>query len=66
MHDHAKEMGAEAAKEFVVFTKSPTAIAADEQTLSIHADLTSSYDYEGELAIVIGKKGKNIPTKHSI
>ena len=62
--DHAKEMGAEA-NEFVVFTKSPTAIAADEQTLSVHADLTSSYDYEGELAIVISKKGKNIPTKQA-
>ncbi|TQR20242.1 fumarylacetoacetate hydrolase family protein [Psychrobacillus vulpis] len=60
--DHAKEMGG-VANDFVVFTKSPTSIAADEQTLSIHADKTSSYDYEGELAIVIGKKGKNIPSK---
>ncbi|MEI4769654.1 fumarylacetoacetate hydrolase family protein [Psychrobacillus sp. FJAT-51614] len=60
--DHAKEMGGEA-NTFVVFTKSPTAIAADGQTLSVHADKTSSYDYEGELAIVIGKKGKDIPTK---
>ena len=60
--DHAKEMGGEA-NTFVVFTKAPTAIAADEQTLSVHADKTSSYDYEGELAIVIGKKGKDIPTK---
>ncbi|WP_391208101.1 fumarylacetoacetate hydrolase family protein [Psychrobacillus sp. L4] len=60
--DHAKEMGG-AANSFVVFTKSPTAIAADEQTLSVHADKTSSYDYEGELAIVIGKKGKDIPSK---
>lgn len=60
--DHAKEMGG-VANTFVVFTKSPTAIAADEQTLSVHANKTSSYDYEGELAIVIGKKGKDIPSK---
>lgn len=60
--DHAKEMGG-VANDFVVFTKAPTTIAADEQTLSVHADLTSSYDYEGELAVVIGKEGKNIPTK---
>lgn len=60
--DHAKEMGG-LASDFVVFTKSPTSIAADEQTLSLHADITNSYDYEGELAIVIGKQGKNIPEK---
>ncbi|WP_427138396.1 fumarylacetoacetate hydrolase family protein [Psychrobacillus psychrodurans] len=60
--DHAKEMGG-VASSFVVFTKSPTSIAADEQTLSLHADVTNSYDYEGELAIVIGKQGKNIPEK---
>ncbi|SDM44822.1 2-keto-4-pentenoate hydratase/2-oxohepta-3-ene-1,7-dioic acid hydratase (catechol pathway) [Psychrobacillus sp. OK028] len=60
--DHAKEMGG-IASDFVVFTKSPTSIAADEQTLSLHADITNSYDYEGELAIVISKQGKNIPEK---
>lgn len=60
--DHAKEMGG-TASDFVVFTKSPTSIAADEQTLSLHTDITNSYDYEGELAIVIGKQGKNIPEK---
>lgn len=59
--DHAKEMGGEAPQDIVVFTKAPTAIAADEETLSVHADVTDSLDYEGELAVVIGKKGKNIP-----
>lgn len=62
--DHAKEMGLESAPEDVmVFTKSPTTIAADEETLSVHANLTSSYDYEGELAVVISKKGYNVPRK---
>ena len=60
--DHAKEMGG-VAEDFVVFTKAPTSIAADEQTLPIHSDITDSLDYEGELAIVIGKEGKNIPSK---
>lgn len=60
--EHAKEMGAEAAPtDLMVFTKSPTAIAADGQTISIHAGLSSKLDYEGELAVVIGKRGKNIP-----
>lgn len=59
--EHAKEMGGEVPQDIVVFTKAPTAIAADEETLSVHADVTDSLDYEGELAVVIGKKGKNIP-----
>lgn len=57
--DHAKEMGAESAPEnLMIFTKAPTSIAADEQTISAHADVTSALDYEGELAVVIGKRVK--------
>ncbi|MFC5604649.1 fumarylacetoacetate hydrolase family protein [Sporosarcina koreensis] len=60
--EHAAEMGAEAPPEkILIFTKSPTAIAADEQELPVHAELTESLDYEGELAVVISKKGRNIP-----
>ncbi|WP_107840369.1 fumarylacetoacetate hydrolase family protein [Metasolibacillus meyeri] len=60
--DHAKEMGADAAPEdIIVFTKAPTAIAADETTLPVHAEKTTMLDYEGELAVVIGKRGKDIP-----
>ncbi|MGK7378641.1 fumarylacetoacetate hydrolase family protein [Planococcus sp. 1R117A] len=59
--DHIKEMGSEAPEDLVVFTKTPQTIAADEQTVSVHSDVTDSYDYEGELAVVISKKGKSIP-----
>ncbi|MDQ0429042.1 2-keto-4-pentenoate hydratase/2-oxohepta-3-ene-1,7-dioic acid hydratase in catechol pathway [Planomicrobium stackebrandtii] len=59
--DHAKEMGAEAPVDLVVFTKSPTCISADGETVPVHSDLTDSYDYEGELAVIIGKAGHKIP-----
>lgn len=60
--DHAAEMGADAPPEkLVVFTKAPTAIAADGQDVSVHDDVTQNLDYEGELAIVISKKGRAIP-----
>lgn len=60
--DHAAEMGADAPPEkLMIFTKSPTTIAADEQDISVHADVTDSLDYEGELAVVISKGGRNIP-----
>lgn len=61
-NEHAVEMGSEKAPEnIMIFTKAPTAIAADEATLPIHAEKTSTLDYEGELAVVIGKRGKDIP-----
>jgi 2-keto-4-pentenoate hydratase/2-oxohepta-3-ene-1,7-dioic acid hydratase in catechol pathway len=60
--DHAQEMGEEKAPEdIIVFTKAVTTIAADETTIPVHADKTNSLDYEGELAVIIGKKGKEIP-----
>lgn len=59
--DHAKEMGGEAPEDLVVFTKTPNTIVGDEATVSVHSDLTEAYDYEGELAIVVGKAGKKIP-----
>ncbi len=66
-NDHAKEMGADAAPtDLVVFTKAATSIAADGQTLPVHADKTDSLDYEGELAVIIGKKGKAIPKNQAI
>ena len=59
--DHVTEMGGDAPPEkLMIFTKSPTAIAADEQDLPIHEDVTEYLDYEGELAIVISKKGRHI------
>lgn len=59
--DHAEELGSKVPEKLMIFTKAPTSIAADEQTLPIHSDVTESLDYEGELAIVIGKPGRKIP-----
>lgn len=60
--DHAIEMGSEKdiPAELMVFTKSPTSVAAPEQTIEAHEAITSELDYEGELAIIIGKGGRDI------
>jgi len=42
------------------FTKAPTAIAAPGATLHLQADVSQQYDYEAELAIVIGSLCKNV------
>jgi 2-keto-4-pentenoate hydratase/2-oxohepta-3-ene-1,7-dioic acid hydratase in catechol pathway len=42
------------------FTKAPTSIAAPGATLHLQANVSSQYDYEAELAIVIGTTCKNV------
>lgn len=43
------------------FTKVPSAIAAPFGTLPIDLRLSPSWDYEVEIAVVIGKSGRSIP-----
>jgi 2-keto-4-pentenoate hydratase/2-oxohepta-3-ene-1,7-dioic acid hydratase in catechol pathway len=68
-HEHAKEFaqsGFDAtAKEIVpehpvVFTKQPTSVCGPGDKIPAHLDDTHSVDYEGELAVVIGKGGRGI------
>lgn len=42
------------------FSKPPTTIVGHEDGVERHADHTDKLDYEVELAVVIGKKGRNI------
>jgi 2-keto-4-pentenoate hydratase/2-oxohepta-3-ene-1,7-dioic acid hydratase in catechol pathway len=60
--DHAIEMGSEKdiPENIMIFTKATSTVIGHEQKLPVHDDVTSELDYEGELAIVIGKKGKGI------
>lgn len=58
---HATEFdGGVAPEDMIVFTKAPTAINAHKQAVPLHTEVTNELDYEGELAIVIGKKGTSI------
>jgi 2-keto-4-pentenoate hydratase/2-oxohepta-3-ene-1,7-dioic acid hydratase in catechol pathway len=45
----------------VVFTKAATSIIGPEQPIVLANDPTDSVDYEGELAVVIGRGGRRIP-----
>lgn len=44
----------------VVFTKATTAVIGPEASIPSWLDDTDSTDYEGELAVIIGKKGRGI------
>jgi 2-keto-4-pentenoate hydratase/2-oxohepta-3-ene-1,7-dioic acid hydratase in catechol pathway len=51
----------------VVFMKAPTAVQNPEDPIWLPRHLRSDQvDYEAELAVVIGKKGKNIPREEAL
>lgn len=64
--DHVKEMGSftgsgEAPSAPIFFTKNPGTVIGPAEEIDPHTGVTDALDYEGELAVVIGKRGKNIP-----
>jgi 2-keto-4-pentenoate hydratase/2-oxohepta-3-ene-1,7-dioic acid hydratase in catechol pathway len=58
--DHAKEGGAAIPKEPVIFSKFPTAVIGHERPIVLPR-VSQSVDYEAELVIVIGRRGRDIP-----
>lgn len=60
--DHAKELGSEAdiPEHPMVFSKPPTTVTGPESPVSVPSGLTDFLDYEGELAVVIGKEAKAV------
>lgn len=58
--DHAEETGAQIPRDPVVFNKFTTAIIGPEDPIAIPS-VSSEVDYEAELVIVIGKKGRHVP-----
>jgi len=58
--DHIEEQGKEVSDEPVIFMKPRTAVIGSEKPI-IRPSFVKQLDYEAELAIVIGRKGKDIP-----
>ena len=52
--------GAEIDEYPAVFTKPATTVIGHRDTVKLHAHVTSEVDYEAELALVIGKAGRDI------
>ncbi|MCM3573223.1 MULTISPECIES: fumarylacetoacetate hydrolase family protein [Mesobacillus] len=66
--EHAIEMGSkdDIPEHIMVFTKAPTTVIAHDQTILAHSELTEQLDYEGELAVVIGKKGMGVKREEAL
>jgi 2-keto-4-pentenoate hydratase/2-oxohepta-3-ene-1,7-dioic acid hydratase in catechol pathway len=58
--DHAKEMGRELPEDPRIFIKPSTSVIGHGEKIIYPAHMSSHVDYEGELALVIGKTARNV------
>jgi 2,4-didehydro-3-deoxy-L-rhamnonate hydrolase len=70
--DHAQEGARAAGRELKLrsvptfFTKAPTAIVGPRTTLLLSCEVSHEYDFEAELAVVIGAECKNVPEHQAL
>jgi 2-keto-4-pentenoate hydratase/2-oxohepta-3-ene-1,7-dioic acid hydratase in catechol pathway len=60
-HDHCREQGLEVPQRPILFAKFPSAIVGPEDEITWPGDVSQQVDYEAELAVIIGRKGRDIP-----
>jgi 2-keto-4-pentenoate hydratase/2-oxohepta-3-ene-1,7-dioic acid hydratase in catechol pathway len=63
--DHAREMGGEAPAEPVIFLKPSTAVIGPLEAIAYPQKLSERVDYEGELAVVIGRLCRDVPVERA-
>ncbi len=63
--DHARELHMPLPEEPLIFLKPPSSIIGPEETI-VRPPQSKRVDYEAELAVVIGKKGKNIAAEEAL
>ncbi|MFJ8266770.1 fumarylacetoacetate hydrolase family protein [Peribacillus asahii] len=66
--EHVIEMGSkdDIPEHVMVFTKAPTTVIASGVPILSHQEVTEQLDYEGELAVIIGKEGKAIAKEEAL
>lgn len=57
--DHAKELGNDVPTEPLIFLKPPSSLITDGDKI-VYPPQSSRVDFEGEIGLVIGKRGRNI------
>jgi 2-keto-4-pentenoate hydratase/2-oxohepta-3-ene-1,7-dioic acid hydratase in catechol pathway len=59
--DHAREMGGEPPDDPVIFLKPSTAVVGQRDPIVYPTELSERVDFEGELAVVIGRLCRHVP-----
>jgi len=62
--EHAKELGNEVPKVPLIFLKPPSSIIASSDTVILPPQ-SAQVEHEGELVVVIGKRGRNITAENA-
>lgn len=62
---HAEEMGGEAPAEPLIFGKPSTSVIGPGEAIAYPQKLSSRVDYEGELAVVIGRMCREVPASRA-
>jgi len=63
--DHAREMGGEVPDEPLVFLKPSTSVIGSGEAIAYPTALSQRVDYEGELAVVIGRLCREVPRERA-
>ncbi|MDE2854955.1 MAG: fumarylacetoacetate hydrolase family protein [Chloroflexota bacterium] len=58
--EHARELNNEAPSEPLVFAIMPSALIGDGDIIEWEAEMTAQVDWEGELAVIIGKTARKV------
>lgn len=58
--EHAAETGSAIPKTPLIFAKFPSSIISTGETITWRETITTQVDWEGELAVVIGKRARNV------
>lgn len=58
--DHAAESGVEPPTKPLLFAKFPNSLAGEGRAVTVPASLAGELDYEGELAVVIGRRCRDV------
>ena len=66
--EHAIEMGSkeDIPTDPIVFSKAPTSVIGSGAKVLNHQEVTDELDYEGELAVIMGKKGRGISREEAL
>ena len=63
--EHAREMGSEVPAEPVLFLKPSTSVTGPNDRIAYPVKLTDRVDYEGELAVIIGRLCRDVPKERA-
>jgi 2-keto-4-pentenoate hydratase/2-oxohepta-3-ene-1,7-dioic acid hydratase in catechol pathway len=64
--DHAREQGSPIPESPIIFAKFPTSVVGPGDAIVWDPDLTKQVDYEAELAVIIGKKARDVSEEDAL